>query len=132
MYDLTGIYWIKDEAPYLPEYIEFHLMQGFDHSSSDILRNTPKQEWLTFRLDRRAGIKQLHQVGELRLESLYPDLPVILLLPAFEFEQKCCAGPITIVYASSVHDQDLRSSATELSDDLRPKATGCLGIQPSG
>jgi hypothetical protein len=31
MHKLTGIYWIKDEARYLPEYIEFHLLQGFDH-----------------------------------------------------------------------------------------------------
>jgi len=31
MYDLTAIYWIKNETPYLPEWIEFHLMQGFDH-----------------------------------------------------------------------------------------------------
>ena len=31
MYDLTGIYWIRNEGPYLPEYIEFHLLQGFDH-----------------------------------------------------------------------------------------------------
>jgi len=31
MYNLTGIYWIKDEARYLPEYLEFHLLQGFDH-----------------------------------------------------------------------------------------------------
>jgi len=31
MYNLTGIYWIKDEARYIPEYIEFHLLQGFDH-----------------------------------------------------------------------------------------------------
>lgn len=28
---LTGIYWIKNESRYLPEYIEFHLLQGFDH-----------------------------------------------------------------------------------------------------
>ena len=31
MYNLTGIYWIKNEARYLPEYVEFHLLQGFDH-----------------------------------------------------------------------------------------------------
>lgn len=31
MYNLTGIYWIKNEARYIPEYIEFHLLQGFDH-----------------------------------------------------------------------------------------------------
>jgi glycosyltransferase involved in cell wall biosynthesis len=31
MYNLTGIYWIKNEGRYLPEYLEFHLMQGFDH-----------------------------------------------------------------------------------------------------
>ena len=31
MKELTGIYWIKNEARYLPEYIEFHLLQGFDH-----------------------------------------------------------------------------------------------------
>jgi hypothetical protein len=31
MYNLTGIYWIKNEARYLPEYLEFHLLQGFDH-----------------------------------------------------------------------------------------------------
>ena len=31
MKNLTGIYWIKDEARYIPEYIEFHLLQGFDH-----------------------------------------------------------------------------------------------------
>lgn len=31
MKKLTGIYWIKDEGPYLQEYIEFHLLQGFDH-----------------------------------------------------------------------------------------------------
>src|ERR1041385_4696247 len=31
MKQLTAIYWIRDEAPYLPEYIEFHLLQGFDH-----------------------------------------------------------------------------------------------------
>ena len=30
-YDLTGIYWIKNEAPYLSEYLEFHLLQGFEH-----------------------------------------------------------------------------------------------------
>ncbi len=28
---LTGIYWIKNETPYLAEWIEFHLLQGFDH-----------------------------------------------------------------------------------------------------
>jgi len=31
MKNLTAIYWIKNEAQYLPEYLEFHLMQGFDH-----------------------------------------------------------------------------------------------------
>jgi hypothetical protein len=31
MHELTAIYWIKNETPYLPEWIEFHLMQGFDH-----------------------------------------------------------------------------------------------------
>jgi hypothetical protein len=31
MYNLTGIYWIKNEARYIPEWIEFHLLQGFDH-----------------------------------------------------------------------------------------------------
>lgn len=31
MYKLTGIYWIRNEARYLPEYLEFHLLQGFDH-----------------------------------------------------------------------------------------------------
>lgn len=31
MFNLTGIYWVKDEARYIPEYIEFHLLQGFDH-----------------------------------------------------------------------------------------------------
>lgn len=31
MHNLTGIYWIKNEASYLPEYLEFHLLQGFDH-----------------------------------------------------------------------------------------------------
>lgn len=31
MYNLTAIYWIKDEARYVPEWIEFHLLQGYDH-----------------------------------------------------------------------------------------------------
>ena len=31
MKNLTGIYWIKNEARYLPEYMEFHMLQGFDH-----------------------------------------------------------------------------------------------------
>lgn len=31
MKNLTGIYWIKNEARYIPEYVEFHLLQGFDH-----------------------------------------------------------------------------------------------------
>lgn len=31
MKNLTAIYWIKDESRYIPEYIEFHLLQGFDH-----------------------------------------------------------------------------------------------------
>lgn len=31
MNQLTAIYWIKDEARYIPEWIEFHLMQGYDH-----------------------------------------------------------------------------------------------------
>jgi len=31
MKNLTAIYWIKNEARYLPEYIEFHLLQGFDY-----------------------------------------------------------------------------------------------------
>lgn len=31
MYNLTAIYWIKNETRYLPEWIEFHLIQGFDH-----------------------------------------------------------------------------------------------------
>lgn len=31
MKKLTGIYWIKNEARYIPEYVEFHLLQGFDH-----------------------------------------------------------------------------------------------------
>jgi hypothetical protein len=31
MFNLTAIYWIKNEARYLPEWIEFHAMQGFDH-----------------------------------------------------------------------------------------------------
>jgi len=30
MYNLTAIYWIKDEARYIPEWIEFHLLQGYD------------------------------------------------------------------------------------------------------
>ncbi len=29
--NLTAIYWIKDEARYIPEWIEFHLLQGYDH-----------------------------------------------------------------------------------------------------
>lgn len=31
MKNLTAIYWIKNEARFIPEYIEFHLLQGFDH-----------------------------------------------------------------------------------------------------
>ena len=31
VYNLTAIYWIKDEARYIPEWIEFHLIQGYDH-----------------------------------------------------------------------------------------------------
>jgi hypothetical protein len=31
MKKLTAAYWIKDEARYLPEYLEFHLLQGFDY-----------------------------------------------------------------------------------------------------
>jgi len=31
MKNLTAIYWIKNETPYLPEWIEFHLIQGFDY-----------------------------------------------------------------------------------------------------
>jgi hypothetical protein len=31
MKNLTSIYWIKDEARYIPEFIEFHLLQGFDY-----------------------------------------------------------------------------------------------------
>ena len=31
MKNLTAIYWIKNEGPYLAEYIEFHLLQGFDY-----------------------------------------------------------------------------------------------------
>jgi hypothetical protein len=31
MHELTAIYWIKNEVVYLPEWIEFHLIQGFDH-----------------------------------------------------------------------------------------------------
>lgn len=31
MNKLTAIYWIKNEARYLPEFIEFHLLQGYDH-----------------------------------------------------------------------------------------------------
>src|ERR1700688_462091 len=31
MHQLSAIYWIKDEAPYIPEYIEFHLLQGYNH-----------------------------------------------------------------------------------------------------
>lgn len=31
MKKLTCIYWIRDEARYLPEYLEFHLLQGVDH-----------------------------------------------------------------------------------------------------
>jgi hypothetical protein len=31
VFNLTGVYWIKNEARYIPEYVEFHLMQGFDH-----------------------------------------------------------------------------------------------------
>lgn len=31
MKELTAIYWIKNEARYIPEYLEFHLLQGFDH-----------------------------------------------------------------------------------------------------
>lgn len=28
---LTAIYWVKNEIWYIPEWIEFHLMQGFEH-----------------------------------------------------------------------------------------------------
>jgi len=31
MFNLTAIYWVKNEARYIPEWIEFHLMQGYDH-----------------------------------------------------------------------------------------------------
>lgn len=31
MKNLTAIYWIKNESRYIPEYVEFHLLQGFDH-----------------------------------------------------------------------------------------------------
>jgi len=31
MKELTAINWIKNDAQYLPEYIEFHLLQGVDH-----------------------------------------------------------------------------------------------------
>lgn len=31
MYDLTSIMWVKNEVVYIPEWIEFHLLQGVDH-----------------------------------------------------------------------------------------------------
>lgn len=31
MYNFTSIMWVKDETPYIPEWIEFHLIQGVDH-----------------------------------------------------------------------------------------------------
>lgn len=31
MHNLTAIYWVKNEARYIPEWIEFHLLQGYDH-----------------------------------------------------------------------------------------------------
>lgn len=31
MYNLTNIYWIKNESRYIPEFVEFHLIQGVDH-----------------------------------------------------------------------------------------------------
>lgn len=31
MFNLTGIYWVRNEGRYIPEYVEFHLLQGFDH-----------------------------------------------------------------------------------------------------
>lgn len=31
MNQLTAIYWVKNEARYIPEWIEFHLLQGYDH-----------------------------------------------------------------------------------------------------
>lgn len=48
MFNLTGVYWVKDEARYIPEYVEFHLLQGFDHfifydnGSTDNLLNIVK------------------------------------------------------------------------------------------
>lgn len=30
-YNLTCMYWVRNEARYLPEYLEFHLLQGVDH-----------------------------------------------------------------------------------------------------
>jgi hypothetical protein len=31
MYNLTSVMWVKDETPYIPEWLEFHLLQGVDH-----------------------------------------------------------------------------------------------------
>jgi hypothetical protein len=31
MYNLTSIMWVKNETKYIPEWIEFHLIQGVDH-----------------------------------------------------------------------------------------------------
>lgn len=89
MYNLTGIYWIKNEARYLPEYIEFHLLQGFDHfifydnGSTDCTKevltpyidlglvelrtypaglNRPKNMWISEQccLDQRGKSKWIH------------------------------------------------------------------------
>ncbi len=48
MFNLTAIYWVKNESRYIPEWIEFHLMQGYDHfilydnKSTDGLLETTK------------------------------------------------------------------------------------------
>lgn len=31
MKNLTAVYWVKNEARYIPEHIEFHLLQGYDY-----------------------------------------------------------------------------------------------------
>jgi hypothetical protein len=31
MHKFTSIMWVKDECKYIPEWIEFHLIQGVDH-----------------------------------------------------------------------------------------------------
>lgn len=79
MFNLSAIYWIKNEARYIPEWIEFHLLQGYDHF---ILYDNKSTD------DLLETVKPYIDVGLLEIRHYPPDLREA---KNYWLAKECCA-----------------------------------------